>query len=225
MPDQETQSPVRFGDVVQITDGSLGIVHLPDSGAEHCACFEIDELGELARQDGQLDVLIAGWDAVHRVIGGLDSLPDHVSKALEPYRRGLVLGSGHWERGVELLDEREQILFRSGRWPALCGGSRELVESLFGPLRHLYGDEEEEEDCYRVVVHTGEEWSSWRAYGALTEGEAQELVERLPRLYEEPFELRRGVYGAVPTAMNKVEVYRHYTRVGETHLCRGQGEE
>ncbi len=224
MPSQETRSPVCFGDVVQITDGSLGIVYLPDRGADHCACFEIDELGELARQDGQLDVLIAGWDAIHRVLGPLATLPDHVTKALEPYRRGLVLGNAHWERGVELLDEPEQILFRSGRWSALPDSTRELVESLFGPLRHLYADQEEWEACYRVLVHLGEDWSSWHAYGALTEAEAQDLSRRLPQLYDLPAERRRGVYESTPHAMSKIEIYRHYTKVDEQHLCRGQGD-
>ena len=61
--------PADFGDVVVLSDGSLGVVCAPDPGARQVTCLELDELGNLSRCGDQPEIVIAGWDAVQRVVG------------------------------------------------------------------------------------------------------------------------------------------------------------
>lgn len=215
--------PVRFGDVVLLSDGSLGVVYLPDQGRDLLACFELDELGNLPRFERERETIIAGRDSIERVVGSHAELPKRIQQRLEPYRRGILLGESQWSRGVELLDEREQAYFEGGLWEELTADARELVISLFGPCA-TRPCENGDAACYRVLVHLDEEWNTWRCFGPMTDGESRALVESLPRTYAQPRELRRGVYDTSSDAMSKLELYRHYTKIEERRFTRGQGE-
>ena len=221
--DDDSARPVRFGDVVLLSDGSLGIVYLPDQGRELLTCFELDELGNLPKAERERETIIASRDSIARVARSHADLPKRIQQRLEPYRRGILLGESHWSQGVELLGEREQISFENGLWEELSTDAWDLVTTLFGPLAS--GPRENAEAvCYRVLIHLDEAWDTWRCFGPMTHGESRSLLESLPCTFAPPRELRRGVYQASADAMSKLEVYRHYTKIEEQRFTRGQGE-
>jgi hypothetical protein len=219
----ESARPVRFGDLVLLSDGSLGLVYLPDQGRELMACFELDELGDLPADEEKCETIIASRDSIARVVRSHADLPGRMQQRLAPYRRGILLGESHWSQGVELLGERDQISFESGLWDELGGDAWSLVTSLFGPLS-VDPPEEASAACYRVLIHLDEAWDTWRCFGPMALGETRSLLESLPGTFAPPRELRRGVYQASADAMSKLEVYRHYTKVEEQRFTRGQGE-
>jgi hypothetical protein len=221
--DGDNACPVRFGDVVLLSDGSLGVVYLPDQGRDLLACFELDELGNLPKAERERETIIACPDSITRVVRSHADLPQRIRRRLEPYRRGILLGESHWSQGVELLGEREQISFESGLWEELSADAWDLVTLLFGPLAP---DPCENADaaCYRVLIHLDEAWDTWRCFGPMTHGESRSLLENLPCTFAPPRELRKGVYQASADAMSKLEVYRHYTKIEEQRFTRGQGE-
>jgi len=215
--------PVRFGDVVLLSDGSLGVVFMPDQGKRLLSCFELDDLGNLPGPERDREIVISDWDTVERVIGSHCELPAAMQHRLEPYRRGILLGDSHWARGVELLDDLEQTQFERGDWQELSGEAFDLVTSLFGsrePLR----ERSIETSCYRVLVHVDQEWNTWRCFGPMSRSESRILAQRLPKMFSQPRELRKGVYDAKVDAMSKIEIYRHYTKIEEQRFTRGQGE-
>ncbi|MDH3518916.1 MAG: hypothetical protein OEM49_00540 [Myxococcales bacterium] len=215
--------PVQFGDVVLLSDGSLGVVFMPDQGKNLLSCFELDDLGNLPQAERDREIVIAGWDSIERVIGSHGELPEWMQRRLEPYRRGIVLGEAPWTRGVELLDECEQLRFSRGEWNELTAGARDLVTSLFGPCTPP-PERNGGTSSYRILIHVDQEWNTWRCFGPMTHTESRTLAERLPRMFSRPRELRRGVYDASTDAMNKIEIYRHYTKIEELRFTRGQGE-
>ncbi len=219
----ESPRPVRFGDLVLLSDGSLGLVYLPDQGRELMACFELDELGELPTNEAERETIIASRDSIARVVRSHADLPERIQRRLEPYRRGILLGQSHWRQGVQLLGERDQISFESGLWNALSADAWDLVTSLFGPLPPV-PPENAKAACYRVLIHLDEAWDTWRCFGPMTHGETRALLESLPGTFAPPRELRKGVYQASADAMSKLEVYRHYTKIEEKRFTRGQGE-
>ena len=222
-PDDDSACPVRFGDVVLLSDGSLGVVYLPDQGRELLACFELDELGNLPMAERERETIITSRDSIARVVRSHADLPEKIQERLERYRRGILLGESHWSQGVELLGEREQIAFENGLWEELGTDARDLVSTLFGPPAP--GPREKAEAaCFRVLIHLDEAWDTWRCFGPMTHGESRSLLESLPCTFAPPRELRRGVYQASTDAMSKLEVYRHYTKIEEQRFTRGQGE-
>lgn len=220
--DADTRA-VRFGDLVLLSDGSLGLVYLPDQGRELLACFEIDELGELPTAEEERETIIASRESIARIVRSHADLPETIQRRLEPYRRGILLGDSHWSQGVKLLGERDRIAFENGFWGELGADARDLVTSLFGPLAPSR-PENAEAACYRVLIHLDEAWDTWRCFGPMTCDESRALVESLPDEFEAPRELRRGVYQTSTDAMSKLEVYRHYTKIEEERFTRGQGE-
>ncbi|HEY5658742.1 MAG TPA: hypothetical protein VIY27_13215 [Myxococcota bacterium] len=214
---------VRFGDVVLLSDGSLGVVYLPDQGAELMACFELDELGNLPEQPRDRETLIASRDSIARVVRSHADLPGEIQRRLEPYRRGILLGESHWIQGVELLDAWDRACFENGLWDELDRDAHDFVVSLFGPFSSAWGGRTDPA-CYRVLVHLDEAWDSWRCFGPMTRGESRALVESLPSAFARPRPLRPGVYQTSTEAMSKLEVYRRYTKIEELRFTRGQGE-
>jgi hypothetical protein len=215
--------PVRFGDVALLSDGSLGVVYLPDQGVERMACFELDELGNLPERERERETIIASRDSIARIVRSHAELPERVQRRLEPYRRGILLGESHWSQGVELLGEREQACFESGLWEELGADARDFVISLFGPFAP--GPcEHADLACYRVLVHLDEAWDTWRCFGPMTRDESRSLLESLPSTFVQPRELRRGVYHTSADAMSKLEIYRRYAKIEEYRFTRGQGE-
>jgi len=215
--------PVQFGDVVLLSDGSLGVVFMPDQGKRLLSCFELDDLGNLPGSERDREIVISDWDSIERVIGSHGELPAAMQHRLEPYRRGILLGEAHWARGVELLDDTEQLQFERGDWQELSGEAFELVASLFGS-REPVRSRSVESACYRVMVHVDQEWDSWRCFGPMSRSESNALARRLPAMFTQPRELRKGVYDADAETMSKFEVYRHYTKIEEQRFTRGQGE-
>jgi hypothetical protein len=219
----EPSCPIRFGDIVLLSDGSLGVAFLPDQGGELLACFALDELGDLPNPEPEREIVIANWDSIERVVGDREELPEVMQKHLEPYRRGVVIGSSQWVRGVELLEEGERARFEAGQWNEFTAEVQALLTSLFGPFDPV-ANESAAVPCYRVLVHLDEAWDTWRSFGPMTLDESRALVERLPETFEQPSQLRRGVYDAHARAMSKLEVYRYYAKVDERRFTRGQGE-
>jgi hypothetical protein len=219
----ESARPVRFGDLVLLSDGSLGLVYLPDQGRELLACFELDPLGELPAIETERETIIASRDSIARVVRSHAELPEQTQRRLEPYRRGILLGESHWSQGVELLGERDQFSFENGSWEELGADARDLVTLLFGPPAPR-PPETAGATCYRVLIHLDEAWDTWRCFGPMTHEESRALLESLPATFEPPRELRRGVYETDADAMSKLEVYRHYTKIEERRFTRGQGE-
>jgi hypothetical protein len=215
--------PVQFGDVVLLSDGSLGVVFMPDQGKRLLSCFELDDLGNLPGSERDREIVISDWDSVERIIGSHCELPTAIQHRLEPYRRGILLGDAQWTRGVELLDELEQARFEQGDWQDLPEEAFDLMTSLFGsrePLRErAFGT-----SCYRLLVHLDQEWNTWRSFGPMSRNESHLLAQRLPKMFSRPVELRKGVYDAGSDAMSKLEIYRHYTKIDERRFTRGQGE-
>ena len=214
---------VRFGDLVLLSDGSLGLVYLPDQGRELLACFELDDLGDLPAVEAERETIIASRDSIARVVRSHAELPERIQRRLEPYRRGILLGESHWSQGVELLGERDQLSFENGFWEELGAEARGLVTLLFGPPAPA-PLESAGAACYRVLIHLDEAWDTWRCFGPMTQEESRTLLRGLPARFEPPRELRRGVYEAGADAMSKLEVYRHYTKIEEQRFTRGQGE-
>jgi hypothetical protein len=220
---EQSARPVRFGDVVLLSDGSLGLVYLPDQGRELMACFDFDPLGDLPALEAERETIIASRDSIARVVRSHAELPERTQRRLEPYRRGILLGESHWSQGVELLGERDQFSFENGLWEELDPDARELVMPLFGPPAPS-PPESAGAACYRVLIHLDETWDTWRCFGPMTHEESRTLLESLPATFESPRELRRGVYETGADAMSKLEVYRHYTKIEERRFTRGQGE-
>jgi len=77
---------LRFGDVVVLSDGTLGVVAEPGRGAGLVTCLELDELGNLARRGRDPEILMAPRDSIHRVVGCRSELGPEIRRALQRFR-------------------------------------------------------------------------------------------------------------------------------------------
>jgi hypothetical protein len=77
---------LRFGDVVVLSDGTLGVVAEPASCAGLVTCLELDGLGNLARCGRDAEILMAPRDSIHRVVGCRSELGEEIRRAIERFR-------------------------------------------------------------------------------------------------------------------------------------------
>ena len=77
---------VRFGDVVVLSDGTLGVVAEPVGEAGLVTCLELDELGNLARCGRDPGILMAPLESVHRVVGCRAELGEEIRRAIQRFR-------------------------------------------------------------------------------------------------------------------------------------------
>jgi hypothetical protein len=77
---------LRFGDVVVLSDGTLGVVAEPGRCAGLVTCLELDELGNLARCGRDPEILMAPRDSIHRVVGCRSELGEEIRRAIERFR-------------------------------------------------------------------------------------------------------------------------------------------
>ncbi len=215
------ECPLRFGDVVRLKSGTVGVVTLPDLGGTMFAMLELDEAGRDLSEPDDPEAVQSTWDYVESVLASHGDLPEALQRHLEPLRKGIVLNETHWDQGVQFLEGEEYELFRQGDWSELSMGSERLVSEFFDEYSEAEGGAA---DRTRVLVHTDEDWSTWHCFGPMSAEEAEALIGRLDARFSRPTAIRRGVYEVGPETMTKYEVYRGYTRIEERHFCPGQGE-
>jgi len=71
-----------LGDVVVLSDGTLGVVAEPGCGAGLVTCLELDELGNLPRSGRDPEILMAPRDSIHRVVGCRSELDHEIRRAI-----------------------------------------------------------------------------------------------------------------------------------------------